>query len=86
MRHIGSKKGALMSEQNPLEGLTAAQADEHIRYYEDKVEHAEENARAMKTALKELKQARKNLPAIQSSDSDNGTRVDAESAESRVNE
>lgn len=50
-----------MSESNPLAGLTADEADAHIDRYQAKVDHADENLKAQKAHLKEMKAARKSL-------------------------
>jgi len=70
-------------QENPLAGLTQSQADAHVEYYAEKVERAEESLKTMKAHLKTLKSASKNLPPI-TGPSDDGTRVDAEGAESRI--
>jgi hypothetical protein len=69
-------------EPNPLVGLTEAQADAHIDRYAAKVEAAEASVKAQKAHLKDLRQARRDLPAVEPGG--NGTRAQAASAEGTV--
>ena len=75
-----------MSESNPLEGLTADEADEAIERFQAKVDQADEELRARKDHLKAMKAARKTLEEpTPVSEQGLGAAADAQPADIAVN-